>query len=87
MRLLKQGDPGAGTHGRFVVLREVVQTKKPAVGRKLIDLPGYVFRVFVTNRNDAVLDHLARLRVSPPTHPLSLFQGLPVQRQHMPFYV
>ena len=41
---------------RFVVLREVVQTKKSAVGRKLIDLPGYVFRVFVTNRNDAALD-------------------------------
>ena len=41
---------------RFVVVREVVQTKKPAVGRKLIDLPGYVFRVFVTSRNDAALD-------------------------------
>ena len=41
---------------RFVVVREVVQSKKSAVGRKLIDLPGYVFRVFVTNRNDAPLD-------------------------------
>src|ERR1700704_528566 len=41
---------------RFVVVREMVQTKKPAVGRKLIDLPGYVFRVFVTNRNDAALE-------------------------------
>jgi hypothetical protein len=37
---------------RFVVVREEVQTNKAAVGRKLIDLPGYVFRVFVTNRRD-----------------------------------
>jgi len=41
---------------RFVVVREQLQTTKPAVGRKLIDLPGYVFRVFVTNRNDAALE-------------------------------
>ena len=41
---------------RFVVVREQVQTTKPAVGRKLIDLPGYVFRVFVTNRNDPALE-------------------------------
>lgn len=41
---------------RFVVVREMVQTKKPAVGRKLIELPGYVFRVFVTNRADAALE-------------------------------
>jgi hypothetical protein len=41
---------------RFVVVREMVQTNKPAVGRKLIDLPGYVFRVFVTNRADAALE-------------------------------
>lgn len=41
---------------RFVVVREQLQTTKPAVGRKLIDLPGYVFRVFVTNRSDAVLE-------------------------------
>src|SRR6516165_2940944 len=41
---------------RFVVVREQVQTTKPAVGRKLIDLPGYVFRVFVTNRNEAALE-------------------------------
>jgi hypothetical protein len=41
---------------RFVVVREQIQTNKPAVGRKLIDLPGYVFRVFVTNRSDAALE-------------------------------
>jgi hypothetical protein len=41
---------------RFVVVREQLQTNKPAVGRKLIDLLGYVFRVFVTNRNDSALE-------------------------------
>jgi Transposase DDE domain group 1 len=39
-----------------VVVREELQAKKPAVGRKLIDLPGYVFRVFVTNRSDSALE-------------------------------
>ena len=41
---------------RFVVVREMVQPKKSAVGRKLIDLPGYVFRVFVTNLCDSALE-------------------------------
>jgi hypothetical protein len=41
---------------RCVVVRELIQTKKPAVGRKLLDVPGYVFRVFVTNRNDSALE-------------------------------
>src|SRR5258707_2519060 len=36
--------------------REELQNNKAAVGRKLIDLPGYVFRVFVTNRNDPALE-------------------------------
>jgi hypothetical protein len=44
------------TQRRFVVVREEVQTNKAAVGRKLIDLPGYVFRVFVTNRSDSALE-------------------------------
>ena len=41
---------------RFVVVREEVQSNKAAVGRKLIDLPGYVFRVFVTSRSDSALE-------------------------------
>jgi len=41
---------------RFVVVREEIQSKRAAVGRKLIDLPGYVFRVFVTNRSDSALE-------------------------------
>jgi hypothetical protein len=39
-----------------VVVREEVQSNKAAVGRKLIDLPGYLFRVFVTSRNDSALE-------------------------------
>lgn len=34
---------------RFVVVRERVREKKAAVGRKLLEVPGYPFRVFVTN--------------------------------------
>ena len=41
---------------RFVVVRQEVQSNKAAVGRKLIDLPGYVFRVFVTSRSDSALE-------------------------------
>ncbi len=33
---------------RFVVIREL-QREKPSVGRKLLDVPGYTFRVFVTS--------------------------------------
>ena len=38
---------------RFVVIRERVRESRASVGRKLIDMPGYTFRVFVTNRTDA----------------------------------
>lgn len=34
---------------RFVVVRERVREKREAVGRKLLDVPGYTFRVFVTS--------------------------------------
>jgi len=37
---------------RFVVVRERVREHKEAVGRKLIDVPGYTFRIWVTNRAD-----------------------------------
>jgi hypothetical protein len=33
---------------RFVVIRELIR-EKPSVGRKLLDVPGYTFRVFVTS--------------------------------------
>ena len=37
---------------RFVVVRERVRDDKEAVGRKLLDVPGYTFRIWVTNRTD-----------------------------------
>jgi Transposase DDE domain group 1 len=39
---------GWQTERRFVVIREVVREGRASVGRKLIDVPGYVFRLFVT---------------------------------------
>src|SRR5207245_7536093 len=41
---------------RFVVVRELVRESKAAVGRKLIDVPGYTFRVWVTNRSQSALE-------------------------------
>ena len=37
---------------RFVVVREQVREGRDSVGRKLIDVPGYTFRVFVTSCPD-----------------------------------
>jgi hypothetical protein len=47
---------GWTTQRRFVVIRERVREKRASVGRKLIDVPGYTFRLFVTNRPDAPQD-------------------------------
>lgn len=41
---------------RLVVVRELIREDKEAVGRKLIDVPGYTFRVFVTNRTEGPLE-------------------------------
>jgi hypothetical protein len=41
---------------RFVVVRERIRESKAAVGRKLIDVPGYTFRVWVTNRSQGALE-------------------------------
>jgi len=38
---------------RFVVVRERLRETKRSLGRKLLEVPGYTFRVFVTNRADA----------------------------------
>ena len=40
---------------RFVVVREQVRERKEAVGRKLLEVPGYTFRIFVTNRAEEPL--------------------------------
>jgi hypothetical protein len=41
---------------RFVVVRERERESKTAVGRRLIDVPGYTFRIWVTNRRDRALE-------------------------------
>jgi hypothetical protein len=38
---------------RFVVIRERLREDRDSVGRKLIDVPGYTFRVFVTSCAEA----------------------------------
>jgi DNA-directed RNA polymerase subunit N (RpoN/RPB10) len=38
---------------RFVVVRELIRESRDSVGRKLIDVPGYTFRIFVTSRGEA----------------------------------
>ena len=47
---------GWSAERRFVVVRERVREDQEAVGRKLIDVPGYTFRLWVTNRSDPVLE-------------------------------
>src|SRR5207253_4064749 len=37
---------------RFVVIREEIREARASVGRKLIDVPGYTFRIFVTSCSD-----------------------------------
>jgi len=44
---------GWSVERRFVVIRERVREDRDSVGRKLIDVPGYTFRVFVTSCTDA----------------------------------
>ncbi|MGH9353090.1 MAG: transposase, partial [Terriglobia bacterium] len=43
---------GGDRSRRFVAGREQLQERKPSLGRKLFEVPGYTFRVFVTNRPD-----------------------------------
>jgi len=39
----------AGPPRRFVVIREQLRAERPSLGRKLLEVPGYTFRVFVSN--------------------------------------
>jgi hypothetical protein len=52
---------------RFIVVRERIRESKAAVGRKLLDVPGYTFRILVTNRTEDALvlwrDYNARATV------------------------
>jgi hypothetical protein len=36
-----------------VVIREQLRETKRSLGRKLLEVPGYTFRVFLTNRAEA----------------------------------
>lgn len=47
---------GWPTRLRFVVLRERVRESKEAAGCKLLEVPGYTFRIWVTNRVEAPQD-------------------------------
>ena len=38
---------------RFVVVREQLRETRRSLGRKLLEVPGYTFRIFVTNRAEA----------------------------------
>jgi hypothetical protein len=39
-----------------VVLRERIREGKEAVGRKLLDVPGYTYRVWVTSRTESAVE-------------------------------
>jgi hypothetical protein len=41
---------------RFIVIRETIREGKEAVGRKLIDVPGYTFRMWVTDRKESPME-------------------------------
>ena len=41
---------GWKTERRFIAVCECVRESRPSVGRKLIDVPGYTFRIFVTSQ-------------------------------------
>ena len=48
---------------RFVVIREVVLEGRDSVGRKLIDVPGYVFRIFVTTHTMEEAERCTRVAI------------------------
>ncbi len=41
------------TERRFIAIRERIRESRQSIGRKLIDVPGYTFRVFVTSQTQA----------------------------------
>ena len=47
---------GWSVERRFVVVRERVREAKEAVGRRLLELPGDTFRIWVTNRTEGPLE-------------------------------
>jgi Transposase DDE domain group 1 len=57
---------GWSVERRFVVLRERVREGRDSVGRKLIDVPGYTFRIFVTTCADPPQE-IWRATIGAPT--------------------
>src|SRR5438874_2727651 len=47
---------GWKTERRFIAVRECVRESRHSLGRKLIDVPGYTFRIFVTSQIQAAQD-------------------------------
>jgi hypothetical protein len=47
---------GATKARRFVIIRERIRETKLARGRQLLEVPGYTFRLWVTNRPDSALE-------------------------------
>lgn len=43
-----------GCERRFVVICERLREEKDSLGRKLFDVSGYIFRIFVINREEAL---------------------------------
>jgi hypothetical protein len=41
---------------RFVILRDKIREDKEAGGRRLLDVPGYTYRVWVTNHTESALE-------------------------------
>ena len=47
---------GADKARRFVILRERIREHQATYGRRLLEVPGYTFRLWVTNRADGALE-------------------------------
>jgi hypothetical protein len=41
---------------RFIVVRERIRESRHSAGRKLIDVPGYTFRIFVTSQTQTAVE-------------------------------
>src|SRR3954463_14765305 len=41
---------------RFIVVRELIRESRHSAGRKLIDVPGYTFRIFVTSQTQTAVE-------------------------------
>lgn len=56
---------GWSVQRRFVVIRERIRDSRAGVGRKLIDVAGYAFRIYVASRRDAPEEYGATTIAAP----------------------